>query len=264
MAKRLNVLDQNKSSIINAYVVNNHTANKIAMQYNVHLATILNRLREWYIPIRKRGNNKHSIDNSVFDMFTPAMCYWVGYIAGDGCINLRDYGSYSISIVSKDREHLYKFKSFLNATQRVRAHSTNNTHQFSFVSNKIARRLKLFGLTTRKTLGLKIKSLHLLQSKDFWRGVIDSDGWISVRNAGQNIGIHTHSAQFKNQILYWFNKNWGIPMFAYNNNGGYKVQTAALYNTWLISKIVYDNTSRNIRMDRKWDNIKRVINRYES
>ena len=58
------------------------------------------------------SRRKYNCNDNYFDKNTQESFYWAGFIAADGCVMRRGKNSkiLSISIHTKDIDHLYKFK----------------------------------------------------------------------------------------------------------------------------------------------------------
>jgi hypothetical protein len=115
------------------------------------------------------------VNKTAFDSFTPESSYWLGFLMADGCnTGLR----IDIGLASVDIQHLYKFRMFMNSDAPIRRVGTSA--HISINSIDLCDRLTSIGVTPRKSYTAKVseRARSLLNSRDFWRGVIDGDGSI--------------------------------------------------------------------------------------
>ena len=103
-------------------------------------------------------------------------------LMADGCVQQRPKKSAEISLqlALKDAAHVKAFGSFLGTERPI----TNYTGRDGVMvrmqvsSNRLAASLARFGVVPRKTYCAKV--LCIEKSVDFWRGMIDGDGWVST------------------------------------------------------------------------------------
>jgi hypothetical protein len=134
----------------------------------------------------------------LVDLTNSAAAYWGGYLAADGCLTIRPnkfkrpYAGLTLS--SKEAEPLHKLRDFLEdsngsvvyrkqkpAVNPDPKHTTPLTWRdiwyYHINCSDYTDQLKiLFGLVPNKS---KIYAPGTCQTKDFWRGYIDGDGWIT-------------------------------------------------------------------------------------
>ena len=134
------------------------------------------------------GPKVHTIDETVFDAITEQSAYWVGNLMADGNIYTGKTGNprIALTLAERDREHLVKFRKFLNCSNRILLKISRlkgkiwNQYTLRFSSKRIAEKLIEFGVTARKSLTAKVIGLE--DNKHFWRGVIDGDGYIKNKD----------------------------------------------------------------------------------
>lgn len=148
--------------------------------------------------------NESCIDESIFEQIdTEEKAYWLGFLYADGYV-AKDGFTVSVSLKEEDRNHLYKFKRFLNVPnkvgfKKVYLHNKNTgetkeypTATFSINRKKIHEDLIAKGCVPQKTFNLKFPSEDILP-KDlvhhFVRGFVDGDGWVGI-------GIQSRGARF--------------------------------------------------------------------
>lgn len=125
-------------------------------------------------------------NRSVFhNVSTPEAAYWLGFILADGCLHLTNLnnfnGHFSIDISGEDKEHLYKFASFIEADQDIVQFTTHS------ITGNLLAHVQLCCAETQKdlfNLGIKPKKsgqerwIETPFPADFIRGCYDGDGYI--------------------------------------------------------------------------------------
>ena len=133
------------------------------------------------------GKNGSTVFHNCLDQLTPEALYWIGFLYADGHVD-KDRPRITLTLAAIDIEHLNKFKQFFGTgitTREVKASTTapgqvnmeGKHYRVAFSSGKIYGRLHELGFTHNKTYGIIPHEL-LKNSRDFWRGVIDGDGWL--------------------------------------------------------------------------------------
>ena len=112
--------------------------------------------------------------------------YWAGFLFADGTI-VRRTGSPEVAVVlaEKDVAHVEKLRSFLGsdpAITRIRKEQqrgnfggASGTVRFSVRSERLVGRLEHAGMVANQG---RVACVELAHSADFWRGVVDGDGWV--------------------------------------------------------------------------------------
>lgn len=128
------------------------------------------------------------INHQVLDILTPEVLYWIGFLYADGHIE-KGRPRISTTLSAEDKSHLEKMANFFGQGITVRKLGSGH-YRVAFSSTSIYQKLVLLGFTNRKTYAI-IPSQELKDSADFWRGVIDGDGWIS-RGKQTSLGLCGH------------------------------------------------------------------------
>lgn len=166
----------------------------IADNMNVSRPTLRSNLLKWGIKLRTPI--RYTVNHHAFDKLTNETLYWLGIMATDGCIHRERNRTPLIQLCLQDKEHIKKFKMFLQATYPIRPHGQRpNNYLIVPRSKPIADRLEQYGITQRKTHSLEISNNYpqILRSKSFWRGVIDGDG---------HIGRYTQHQKYKYALVH--------------------------------------------------------------
>lgn len=196
-------VEEKKSKIIDLYINQGYSILKLANTLGISKKTIKKVVENEGLKLRNQSTQQlintgsGSLKHNAFDILTPESLYWIGFIYADGYISIKNNRYLlSLDINTKDKIHLEKFKSFLSAgvsiRDTIRRKNLNGeikeyyTSIITISSKPLVERLISLGFTNKKTYDATVYSA-LVKSKDFWRGVVDGDGWIS----------NTHTRQYK-------------------------------------------------------------------
>ena len=130
----------------------------------------------------RAGKSSAVINDHALDTLTPEALYWIGFLVADGHIE-KDRPRITTTLSMKDNEHLLKMGRFFGkglVTRTVKGSGKSEGEEFSrlcFTSKPIYEKLKSLGLHSRKSWSLTLPD-ELKYSRDFWRGVVDGDGWV--------------------------------------------------------------------------------------
>ena len=138
-------------------------------------------LRKW-----AAGNSlrrTYDLDEHYFDQIdTPEKAYWLGFIAGDGCVS--DDGCLTVALAAVDAGHLESLASALRTTSPVR-HTLNSARGRTFkraslavYSRYMTQALGRHGILPRKSLTLEPWDGPADLLQHYWRGLVDADGTI--------------------------------------------------------------------------------------
>lgn len=137
--------------------------------------SLRNLLKYYNIPLKYK--TKYSHDDYCFHENNELSYYWAGFLAADGCVKRNRIISLTLS--SKDYDHLIKFKQFLKAEELIKKY--RNSSYINIVSKEMAKDLERFNIFPRKTktytfpVNIDEKLIH-----HFMRGYFDGDGCISL------------------------------------------------------------------------------------
>ena len=123
----------------------------------------------------------NQIPNLNHDLFssirTEGEAYWLGFITADGYLG-KTRNEIIIQLHKKDRNHLEKFKKFVNSNNKISI-LYRNAYRTRIFSKQIYQFLNNLGVYNNKSHTVQPCSQipdHLL--KHYWRGMIDGDGCI--------------------------------------------------------------------------------------
>ena len=130
----------------------------------------------------------------MIDSSKPEHRYWIGYLLADGCVQHRKpgkgrrktYATISIDITRKDASHLDLIQKEFGGTVHHLADRVNNTgvvrrSRWGVYSWDLANDLAEFGVVPRKSTRETVPE-SLALDPDFWRGMVDGDGCLRMRD----------------------------------------------------------------------------------
>ena len=119
------------------------------------------------------------LNNQAFSEYNQESCYWAGFLAADGCIDVNN--TIRIELAGKDMEHVQKFKDFCGSEHSVSHNQLKNSYKIGFCSPAIASDLYYkYAVTVNKTHELLLPLLPEIEFyKHYIRGFFDGDGCIT-------------------------------------------------------------------------------------
>jgi DNA-binding Lrp family transcriptional regulator len=160
---------------------------KLGSKYNIKRQTLSERFKKWGYEIVNQQNRCRLNEKAFDNIDSEEQFYWLGFIYADGNIS-HEGNRIEVRLSIKDKDHLEKFKNFLNLTTEIRTGICNgNGNGFCHLSvrNKhMWKTLNRLGCTPRKSLTLQFPSLSLFKRKEnilhFIRGYVDGDGCLTT------------------------------------------------------------------------------------
>lgn len=202
------------------------------------------------------GRKIYTINELAFDLITEESAYWVGFFMADANMHSGKTGNPRIAIALKNEDygHLVKLAKFLKCTYKIlekRSKIKEKTIiQFTlrFSSKHIAESLMKLGVIPNKSIIAKVIGLE--NNRHFWRGVVDGDGWIGLRNGqdGDKI-ILTGSHGLLNQFKTFIELNVPGSIVRIKQEGKYSRLYIYSYTARAVAKLLYNDCS--IALDRK-------------
>ena len=185
----MNLTDEQKGTMVSEYEAG-ELATALASKYGVHVKTVHRNLdsrgvkkqTKSYVARKTFGGE---LDEHAFDILTPEVEYWLGFLFADGNVSGNQL---QINLARKDRGHLEKFKAFMKSSTNIYdginpATDKTPERQYSkFIvgSELLRKKLLEYRLTERKSATADPAEC-LKKSRDFWRGAVDGDGNVSIQ-----------------------------------------------------------------------------------
>jgi len=184
------------------------------------------------------------MDPNIFNVPNCENLYWAGFIAADGCIGI---DAVKIDLSIKDVEHLRKIKGWINSGTDIKTPPKRKSCSFNIHNHKVRLDLKQYGITPRKSLTYSPPAF-CIESIDFWRGMVDGDGFVSSgkRAAIGLCGTIDTCTGFKAFVSEFCESKANVyrngPIFAISYSGKYAIQ---------IMRKLYGNNPK-FYLDRKY------------
>lgn len=119
---------------------------------------------------------------------TKEFKYWIGFILADGCVSQADKYSkvFSMGLCKIDFLHLKKLISYLDTDYAI--HENRFCYNIAIRDNDFCELLMQYNVIPRKSLITKVP-IKLKNSIDFWRGMVDGDGCLTVRQGYPSLAL---------------------------------------------------------------------------
>lgn len=187
-------------------LINQDLNNKqIAQNLGVHVDTIRRALKKYKLKAKNgSGGQNRIVDHNPFEnLNNPDVQYWLGYLAGDGCISSEKY-YFTLEQTGQDKIMVEELRQFISENINLRKYikpTGNECWQIIVGNKKIHTFLIQLGLTPAKS-----RTLNYLGefTSDFVRGVFDADGSCSTNKIPK---ITTGSPHFRDQLISYLNSN---------------------------------------------------------
>ena len=138
--------------------------------------------------------------------------YWLGFLAADGSIH---NDKLEIGLSAKDKEHLEKFKIFIDYQGKITERNTlctNNGKYYpscyiTFKNNKVIQDLEQYKIIPDKS-HQNIDFLEYIPEQfkiSFILGLFDGDGWFTNTDKTKNFGICGNEKVIKSIVKYLVN-----------------------------------------------------------
>lgn len=180
---------------------------------------------------------------------TSEKAYWLGFLSADGCIH---NGYITINLQERDKEHLEKFKKFLNSKNKVKTFTQKNKKYCSITIGNctLCEDLISLGCVENKTLILKpCNKVPEEFIYDYIRGYWDGDGGISYSEKNNRWQAYCTSTK---EMLEFFIKKMNIntnPFLEHNCSHTYRIHFNGRINVFKKMSLLYENST--IHLDRK-------------
>ena len=206
--------------------------------------------------------SKYDINSNSFNELNEDSAYWLGIMLTDGYVD-KDY--YSFELCLKDKEHIEKFKNFLQSKHKISKKKIriNNkiciAWRISIKDYKICEDLKKLNCTNNKSFDVRLPVIDDKYYPDLIRGVFDGDGSVS---SNKNISFCSANKDFLQDIINILNKN--------DISTGKIMCSRKLYSVRISTKndnldrffdFLYKKSNENNRLNRKYEKFKNLLKR---
>lgn len=239
------------------------TLKEIAETYNVSASAIAKILKGQNINI-KNGNNRVAnryVNSDYFNTDTEGAAYFYGLMLADGCMTGRG-SRLSIELKASDRGILDTMRDELNITNPVATiiNSKKNSSSLSFTVDGIYRSFVELSYTSQKSTK-EVAPERFINSRHFWRGMIDGDGSISkIGCKGSKVYLCGSKKICEQFLSYCKSVNPSISTSVVLMKGSlYRVNITGIKAATILNEL-YSNAE--FKLERKFTNAEGVINKY--
>lgn len=219
------------------------------------------------------AHRKYNLNESSFSKIdNEEKAYWLGFLSGDGIIT---ENKIRLRLANKDKEHLKKFKEFVQWTGKDYYYKPTNSLEVGFRSLKAIHDLAHYYVTSRKTLRVKFPNILKSLERHFIRGVFDADGCIcrTIRvSRGKSGQIYIfYSGEFSiegnRELVLAIQSRFaelGLPLNSINYSGKNinRVRYGGINQLRKICNYLYENTT--IFLERKKKLFEDILKNYHS
>ena len=209
------------------------------------------------MPEKVDSRRKYQFNFDKIEEDSQEKYYWLGFLAGDGSVREKE-NRLRIELGYEDREHLVKFKKFMESDYPIfERYNNNNSHcvKTDINSAKLRRYLANYNIIQNKTENFIIPLEKIPQDFifDYMRGFMDADGCISIRNRNGDKKVPTlsfcaHKKECLEQIREIIQINNTISSI---NNNYFLIKEGK--EVKLILDKFYKNSTENSRLTRKYN-----------
>lgn len=165
---------------------------KLGIKYNIKRQILSERFKKWGYEIINQQNRCRLNEKCFDNMDSEEQFYWLGFLYADG--NISNEGNrLEVRLSIKDKDHLEKFRKFLQLTTEIRTGICNGNEfcHLSVRNKHLWNTLNNLGCTPNKSLSLQFPNLKLFIKKEyilhFIRGYVDGDGCLSIYKDGTQL-----------------------------------------------------------------------------
>ena len=224
------------------------SARQLGFDHSVADVTISAFLKRNNTKIRNRSEQKRkwTLNEKAFDKLSPEAFYWIGFLLADGNVHKTKTRSWQlcVGLAAKDSDHIEKFKKFIGCNKPLYFNEKNGGAFLIVYSNYLCERLAQFGMVPNKSKIVKIPEV-CKNNRDFWRGMVDGDGWLTFNNSYPTLGL-CGTLDVINNFLVFVNRQEKIRAVS----GIYQVNFGCT-TAQTIARILYENDTVSLTRKEK-------------
>lgn len=203
--------------------------------------------------------------NNIFNSYTKESCYWAGFLAADGRIDINH--TIGLELNGKDKSTILQFKNDLVSDHAIYYRSETDAYSIRFCDKEIAESLAYnFSVTVDKTHNLHLPILPEAMYPHYIRGHFDGDGCFTEffnnrPTASFRVYITSGSLKFLQELaefLINMNVTSGSSISKKAANC-WHIQYGIKDSTSFLNYIYLNNTEESHKLDRKYAMYKRII-----
>lgn len=136
-----------------------------------------------------RSYRKHELNEDYFEQSNEPVCYWIGFLLGDGTITYNEEKpQYNVRLEIIDEEHVRKLRNALNSDSPIHIKengSYQDTYYINFYSKKLCQSIMKRGVVPNKSHKmLRLPDVPDEFERHLIRGIFDADGCVSASHSG--------------------------------------------------------------------------------
>lgn len=198
---------------------------------------------------------KYYRNSNVFEKIdTEEKAYWLGFLYADGYVD-PERGEIILGLADKDKEHIDKFRLFLetNAPYKDKINNQKKPYRFfRLYDKKLCEDLEKQGLYRKKSLTLEPKMIIPNEFLIAWsRGLFDGDGSIFSQKNSKNSIRYRIDLMGTEPVLNYVMNLWQISKKLDRNRTVPKIVVAGKREVNRILHLLYDDAT--IYLDRKYN-----------
>lgn len=216
------------------------------------------------MPEKIDRRRKYTLDIEPFLEESSAKYYWLGLLATDGNIALKE-PRIRIELKQDDEELLQNLAKFCKTNKPLTYRRNNNGTQCACLdinSAKLKRYLEKYNITPQKTKSFTIPFEKIPQEFlwDFVRGMMDGDGCITIINNHRSNPYGISFVSANKLCVEQMKQIWNLPdkHTISENNGAYIIQKYGLGCLPILEKI-YKTSTESTRLKRKYERYRSLI-----
>lgn len=248
-----------KRFIIQEYVEKNNTVKNLSEIFQVRPESIRNLLRKENIKLtNKKTRGFPRISNFFEEIDTADKAYWLGFLYADGTISS---SSNSISLGTKDKEHVEKFRDALGALNNkiavredTRFSKTCVIYNFTIHDAQLHQDLIKWGCVPNKSyLDLHLPKIPEELKWHFIRGLFDGDGCLSYSLERKNFQLSfIGSRTLMEEVRHFFGKDKISLQQNVKSKIAYSFFVSGRKQVLYFLNKMYEGSSEKNRLDRKY------------
>lgn len=249
--------------IIDEYQNKDRTLKSLSNEFKVTPQAIRNLLRKKNIEITSKKKIKYPRNSNFFENInSKEKAYWLGMMLSDGSIT----NQYSVNLGLKDKEHIEKFKKAIGAINNKIIEIQDNrwskpciNYRLSIRDKKMVEDLRKYNCIPNKSyIEFDFPNIPEEYYYDFIRGYFDGDGSIYFTNKKYIISF-VGNKKFLTTLKKILDKE-NISLCQNSKSKiTYDLKISGKKDIQRILHLMYDNSTEDIRLNRKYEIVQKVI-----
>ena len=230
-----------------------------ARRLNVWRKKLSRQLKEEYDYHTPKDGKKRLDSNYFHEIDTKEKAYWLGYLAADGSNGVNGHIEFSQQAAFKSA--VVAFKNAIHSQHKLQEKYVNGhlNYRISFIDKEMSKDLFTLGLTANKTYTLRLPKVPEAFIFDFFRGFMDGDGSINIRQQDGFVTVAFTSASYKMlEDIQATLKKYDIESHIYDTNVGrssndnWQLQILGKHAISFLDKC-YENSTTKTRLQIKYE-----------